>query len=615
MAFSLRTLFGARSRPDAPLPAFSKAHALIQQGRLEPALVTLQEFLATEPRHAEAWYRQGNVLKDLKRPHEALDSYSRAIELAPRYGAAHCNRGVVLLALGNPDDALHEFRRAIDIDPRDAIAHYNRGLAEQWLGQPDAALASYTTALTLNPHYAEAFFSRATLHEESARWSAALSDFEQALALRPGLAPAHFHRGNLLARLKRWDDALASFELAVAGDPGNARAHLHRGNVLRELRQWEAAVAGYDRVIALEPDHADAHFNRAVVLELCKRFPEALQAFERAISLRPDFAAAQYNRALLQLQTGNFGAGFANYEWRWKNRSAGFDPATYQGDAPLWSGQESLEGRRILVFSEQGLGDTLQFCRYLRLVAGLGAHVIFEVQAPLAGLLATIEGAATVIPRGDPIPACDIKCALLSLPLALETRVDTIPAGHKYIHADPGAVAAWQARLGPRTRPRIGLAWSGNPQYPNDDRRSIPLATLIERLPREFEYFCLQKDIRPEDRATLDACRFIADPAADWVYTAALCECMDVVISACTSIAHLAGALYRPVWVLLAYNADWRWLEDRDDSPWYPTARLYRQSAPGGWGGVAARVAADLRRTFAQPAGPSVAATAGHVSG
>jgi tetratricopeptide (TPR) repeat protein len=602
MAFSLRNLFGARSTPDATLAAFSQAQELTEQGKLEQALLALQAVLAARPMHADAWYKQGNVLKDLNRPHEALASYRQAIGLQPVHATAHCNSGVVLLALGRPDDALREFQEAIEINPLDAIAQYNRGVAEQALQKPDAALSSYNKAIELNPNYAEAHFSRAVLHEAGARWSAALSGYDRALALRPEFAQGHLHRGNVLAQMQRWDDALASFDLAVSCDPHNALAHLHRGNVLRELQRWDAAVTGYEHVIAIKPEHADAHFNRAVVLELLKKFPEALQGFERAISLRPDFDAAHYNRAVLLLQTGDFGAGFANYEWRWKQRGTGFDPAVYHGGAPLWSGRESLEGKSILVFSEQGLGDTLQFCRYLKLLAALGADVVFEVQQPLVGLLATVEGATTVIARGDAVPPCDFKCALMSLPFAFRTTVDTIPPGHKYLHADAASVDAWHERLGPRTRPRIGLVWSGNPQYPNDLRRSIPLATLIEHLPREFEYFCLQKDIRTEDRQVLDANPFITNPGADLAGTAALCECLDVVISACTSIAHLAGALERPSWILLAYNADWRWLEDRDDSPWYPSAKLYRQTVSGDWGGVAARVAADLRRTFQQPA-------------
>ena len=607
MVFRLRNLLGAHS---APAAALTKALDLVQQGRLDQSLSALRALLTAEPGLAEAWYKQGNVLKDLHRPHEALVSYQRAVDLEPHHAAAHCNAGVVLLGLGRPDEAISRFHQAIETNPEDPIALYNRGVAEQTLGFSAAALASYSKALELDPVYAEAYFSRARLHEASSCWQHALSDYERAIALRPGLPQAQLHRGNMLARLKRWEEALSSFDRSVSDDPSNSLAHLHRGNVLRELRQWDAAVASYDRAIAVEPNHADAHFNRAVVFELCKHFKEALQGFERALTIRPDFVAAHYNRALVLLQTGEFRAGFEGYEWRWRNRGTGFDPAAYHGALPLWTGRESLEAKRILVFSEQGLGDTLQFCRYLKVLAGRGATVIFEVQQPLTGLLATIEGASAVIARGEPIPPCDFKCALMSLPLALKTTLDTIPSTQKYLQADANTAFAWRARLGLQTRPRIGLAWSGNLQYPNDERRSIPLAALIDGLPREFEYFCLQKDIRPEDRATLDATPFITELSADFAGTAALCECMDLVISSCTSIAHLAGALGRPLWILLAYNADWRWLEDRDNSPWYPTAKLYRQAESGDWEGVATRIAADLRLTFPTSANPPMVTAA-----
>jgi tetratricopeptide (TPR) repeat protein len=460
VAHRIRNFFAVRTAPEAPPATMAAVQALIDEGRLEDALCALRALLSATPDHAEAWYKQGNVLKDLHRSAEALDSYARAIELEPRHTAAQCNRGTVLLADGRTAEALRAFSHVNDIDPHDAIAYYNRGVAEQTLDQSTAALASYGRALELNPRYAEAYFNRARLWEGAARWREALNDYEKALALCPALDQAHFHRGNVLARLRHWHDALASFDLALAVDAGLSVTHLHRGNVLRELRDWDAALISYERALAIDPGEADAHYNHAVVLELLKRFPAALQGFERAIAIRPDHVAARYNRALLLLQTGELAAGFADYEWRWKNRVTGFDPAAYHGGAPLWSGRDTLAGKRILVFSEHGLGDTLQFCRYLKRLTALGAQVIFEVQPPLVGLLAGIDGASTVIARGDPVPAFDTKCALMSLPLAFNTTLTTIPAERKYLHPEAAAIARWRARLGPQTRPRIGLAWS-----------------------------------------------------------------------------------------------------------------------------------------------------------
>jgi tetratricopeptide (TPR) repeat protein len=602
MAFRIRNIFGARSAQKAPAGITANLHEatfLIQDGRLDQAALVLRELLAAEPNQAEAWYKQGNVLKDLNQLPEALASYQRAIDLKPRYTAAHCNRSVVLLALGRADEALRGLGQAIEIDPHDAIAHYNRGVAEQALDRIDAALASYNKAIELNPNYAEGYFSRGRLNGEAGRWQDALSDHDRALALHPDLKQAHFYRGNVLAQLKRWEDALASYDLAVSREPEHMFAHLHRGNVLRQLRRWDDALASYNHAISLKPDQVDGYFNRGVLFEQRKQFPAAMASFELAIAIDPQFAPAQYNRSLILLASGDFTGGLANYEWRWKNRGTPFDLANYHGAAPLWFGREPLEHKSILIFSEQGLGDTLQFCRYIKLLAERGAAVIFEVQEPLVDLLANLEGASTVIARGGNIPNCDYKCALLSLPLAFETTLDTIPSERRYLRVDAERIARWQGRLGARTRPRIGLVWSGSAQYPNDHQRSMSLETLVERLPRGFEYFCLQKDIRAQDRAILDANPFIVDYSPDFMDTAALCECMDLVVSVCTSVAHLVGALGRPLWLLLAYNADWRWLEDRDDSPWYPSARLYRQSAPGDWDEVAARVGEELRRKFA----------------
>jgi tetratricopeptide (TPR) repeat protein len=598
VAFRLRNFFTSRDRHSELAAKLREANSLIESGRSDMAASILGDLLAIDPVHAEAWYKQGNVFKALNRLSEALTSYQRAIELRPQYAAAHCNRGAVMLALGRAQEALCEFQKAVAIDPNDAIVQYNLATAQHSLNQFAAAHEGYGKAIELKPGYTEAYFARGRLHEQSARWQEALIDYDRVLAGQPMFSQANFHHANVLVQFKRWEEALASYDRAVACDSQHVVAHLHRGNVLRQLQRWDEALSSYNRAIAIEPDRVDGYFNRGVLFEQLKRFPEAIASFERAIAINPEFAPAQYNRALVLLATGDFVRGFENYEWRWKNRGTPLDPAKFHGAAPLWFGQESLERKTILVFSEQGLGDTLQFCRYVRLIAGLGAKVILEVQQPLAGLLADIEGASAVIPRGGVAQDYDYKCALLSLPLAFKTTLQTIPSRPKYLDCDAARVARWKARLGPRTRPRIGLAWSGNAQYPNDEQRSMPLATLIAHLPREFEYFCLQTDIRANDRETLDANPFIADYSSDFMDTAALCECLDLVISVCTSMAHLAGALGRPVWVMLAYNADWRWLEDRDDSPWYPSATLYRQVTIGDWSGVAARIGEELRRKY-----------------
>ena len=601
MPFRVRDSVLTRSALSAPPGEgvrLLEANALLRDDRLAEAELVFGDLIVAEPNNSEAWYQQGNLLRRLSRLPEALVSYQRALDLAPRHTRALCNRSVVLLALGRADEAASGLERAIEIDPNDAIARYNLGVAEQALGQKETALVCYEKAIQLDPDHAEAYFCRGRMHEDAGRWDEAVNDYDRALALRPGLSLGNLHRGNVLAQMKRWQDALASYDVAVMQEQDNVVAHIHRGNVLRHLGCWDDALESYNRAIALQPDKVDGYFNRGVIFEQLKQFAAAIASYERVIDLDPQFAPARYNRATVLLATGDFARGLPDYEWRWKNRDASFDPASYHGSIPLWFGRESLENRSILVFSEQGLGDTLQFCRYIKLLAERGACVIFEVQQPLVGLLAGVEGASMVISRGDAIPYCDYKCALLSLPLALETNVETIPSADRYLNVDAARVSAWKSRLGTQVRPRVGLVWSGNQQMPNDHQRSMPLATLVKYLPPGCDYFCLQKDIREADRATLAANPFIVDQALNFIDVAAMCECMDVVVSVCTSLAHLAGALGRPLWLLLAYNADWRWLEDRQDTPWYPSARLYRQKTIGDWGQVAARVGGDLRRQF-----------------
>jgi hypothetical protein len=302
------------------------------------------------------------------------------------------------------------------------------------------------------------------------------------------------------------------------------------------------------------------------------------------------------------LVLGDYAQGWRLFEWRWKNARKLHIDAPRKFRQPLWLGADSLQGRRILLWSEQGLGDTLQFCRYVRLVAERGAEVILEVQAPLQELLATLDGVSRLVVSGVELPDFDYQCPLMSLPLAFGTTVHSVPAPLAYIRSDPALAGYWRSRLGARTRPRIGLVWSGSKHYAADQMRSVPLAEWVRHLPGEFEYFCLQKDIREADRQALAANPWVTaceDEFAGFSHTAALIMELDLVISVDTSIAHLSAALGRRTWLLQRHNPDWRWMLEREDTPWYPTMRLYRQRQAGDWHSVFERVAADLRREFA----------------
>ena len=397
-------------------------------------------------------------------------------------------------------------------------------------------------------------------------------------------------RGVTLHELRRFDEALASYDRALTLQPNEADVLNNRGLALDKLKRHDEALASCSRAIGLRPQFYSAFNSRGTILYDLKRHDEALADYERAIALQPDFAEAHWNEALVKLITGDFDRGWAKYEWRWNKES--WVHARRNFPQPLWLGDAAIDGKVILLHSEQGLGDTIQFCRYAPMVAARGARVILEVERSLRELMTTVAGVTQVISKGDALPDFDVHCPLLSLPLAFGTRLETIPSDIAYLRAPSPTSTNWEARFGPK-RPRIGLAWSGNAVHQNDRDRSISLRALLPLLDIDATFVSLQKDVRASDAALLEEHRKIihlGDTLKDFSDTAAAISHLDLVISVDTSVAHLAGALGKPVWVLLAAAPDWRWLLDRDTSPWYPTARLFRQDDRRTWDSVVPQV-------------------------
>jgi tetratricopeptide (TPR) repeat protein len=464
-----------------------------------------------------------------------------------------------------------------------------------------APLPAATEPPAASPARYEALFAQASAEVAACNFQRAIQFYDQAIVADPARAEAYYKRANALKDLGQFDAAIAGYRQAVEHKSDYAHAYCNLAFVEHRLGRLDNALANYDRAIALDPTDAFAHYNRALLMQDCCRWEEALASYDRAIAANPRFADAQYNRAVNLLYQGDFERGWRSYEWRWKNAERLGIGEVRNFRQPLWLGQEAVQGKRVLLHSEQGLGDTIQFCRYASRVAALGATVTLEVPAPLLNVLGAVEGVSQIIAKGEHLPPFDYHCPLMSLPLAFKTTVATIPAPAKYLHSDPARVAQWQTLLGERTRARIGLVWSGNPKNIIDQRRSIPLAQWVAHLPIEYQYFQLQTQVREADMQALDSGESIfsfEDDLLDFANTAALCECMDLVLSVDTSLAHLSGALGVRTWVLLACAADWRWLRDRDDSPWYPSVMLYRQTTVGDWDAVFARVAADLHREF-----------------
>lgn len=384
--------------------------------------------------------------------------------------------------------------------------------------------------------------------------------------------------------------------------PANAQALQQLGILLGQKGDTQQGLLLIDRALRITPQNPTFHANRALLLKDLMRLDEALAAFDRAIELKADYALAHYNRSMLLLLRGDLRRGFEAYEWRWKSTRQ-----ARQLPQPLWLGQVPLDGQTLLLHAEQGLGDAIQFARYAKLAMLRGARVLLEVPPSLVGLLQTmgdgLSGALQVLPTGSALPAFDLHCPLLSLPLAFGTDASDIPAPRAYLKADPAKLAQWAARLGRKRRPRVGLAWSGSTQNPGDAWRSIALACHLPFLQPDIEYVSLHKDLRPADEASLrqhGGIRHFGAEQQDFTDAAALAELMDLVISVDTSLAHLSCALGRPTWILLTQCPDWRWQLGRSDSPWYPTARLFRQGRAGDWTPVLSEVQAATALLFAQ---------------
>lgn len=576
----------------SPQAHFSRGVAQLALQQHEAAAQSFAAVVAQQPTHVEAHFNRGSALMALQRWDEALASLGQVLQLHPRHVSALVNRGQVHAALGHGLEALADHDQAIAIEPGRAAAWSARGEALHALGRDDDALRSFDKAISLQPDRWRTWLARGHACLALGRAQDALMGCDKALALLPSVPPSPSPwraevlagRGHALARLGRLPEAVASYRQALALVPDDAVVLANLSGVLRDLGQLDEALACADRAVALDAQLPGAHTNRGNALQDMGRPAEASASFAQALSLRPDDLDLQWALGWSHLLTGHWAEGLPLFEVRWQRPSF---PAVRRGfTQPLWLGDADLQGRTILLHAEQGLGDTLQFCRYAPLVAARGARVVLEVQPPLKGLMASLAGVDQVLAAGEPLPAFDCHCPLMSLPLAWRSTPDTVPAAPSYLQAPAAALAEVAQRLGARSRPRIGLVWSGNAAHRNDANRSLPLSLLLSALPEGPQYVCLQRDVRDEDLRTLqsrpDILRF-EDVAQTFEGTAALTTLMDLVISVDTSLAHLAGALGCPTWVLLPAMSDWRWLTQRSDSPWYPKARLYRQATWGQW--------------------------------
>lgn len=543
---------------------------------------------------ALAWHRSGNL-------NHAKAHYESILSLWPDHAQTLKQLGILHLQKGQHAAGIQLLRASLRQEDAQADVHAHIGDALQVMQRFEAALDSYDLALANRANFAHVHYKRGNALQALQRHLEAVQCYDRALGLNPHWVNCYLKRGNAWHELGMHEQALADYDRAIAQSPADAKAHANRGVALHAMGRNLEAVMSYDRAICLEPNDALPHSNRGNALRCLNRHAEAINSCQQAIILRPDFAPAHWNLSLVQLALGNYREGWRSYEWRWKGGPS--RDYVRHFDRPLWLGDALLQGRTLLLYAEQGLGDTLQMCRYLPHLRALDARVVLEVQPALVKLLVENFPQIDIVSRGGGLPEFDFQCPMMSLPLAFKTTLQTIPASVPYLGADGATNKLWVQRLGMTNKWRIGLAWSGSPAHANDRNRSVALAPLQRLFTNDVEWHSLQKDVAPIDRPQLPLLGIHdhSTELTDFAQTAGLVQNMDLVITVDTSVAHLAGAMGKPVWLLLPFAAEYRWLVDRSDSPWYPTASLYRQQAPGDWQSIVDQVAMEVRRLVLTP--------------
>lgn len=566
----------------------------MQAGRYLDAQICCQQALAADSNHADSLHLMGLLSRQAQQYEHAVEWIARAIRQAPK-AEYLASLGTTLQQQGRLEEALKTLDKAVQLKPDDAGLWINLGTVLADLGRPTDALLTFQHALQLDPRHWDAAYRCGFLLHGLERPVEAVSYLDLSVSLQPNRAAILRMRAVVLHELKRFEEALADNRRAHLLDPQNPDICNNIGTNLQALRRDGEALPWFDKALALRPDHLVAFSNKASSLQEFHRFDEAVAIYRHMKNIDPACAQADWDLSLLHMLTGNFEAGWAGREARWKVHTVAY-PKFSQ---PMWLGEESIEGKTILICADEGLGDSIQFARYVPLMAARGARVILAVDDGLVALLSALPGVSQCVSKQAGLfPAFDMHCPMSSLPLAFGTRLDTIPSDISYLPAPAESrVKSWEDRLGPHTRLRVGLVWAGNPHHNNDHNRSVPLQMLSRILDVDASFVSLQKGPRPDDGAALLERTELIDLTADLTdfnETAALVSCLDLIITVDTSVAHLAAALGRPTWILLPYTPDYRWLLDRDDSPWYPTVRLFRQGKSRDYGEVLDRVRSEL---------------------
>jgi tetratricopeptide (TPR) repeat protein len=566
------------SMPGAPAALYETGLDHFGAGRHLDAQLCCQQALELNPDHAGTLHLMGLLSLHARQYDHAVEWISRAIRQDPRPDYI-ASLGATLHQLGRHEEALKAYDKAIQLRPDDAGLWHHLGNILLKLERLDHALSGFQHVLKLDPRHQDAAYKSGVLLHHMGRFEESIAHFDLCDEVLPDRAPTLQARARTLFSLKRFEEALAENRRANTLEPGNADTCNNIGACLQSLGREEEALSWFDSALDRLPDSIEILNNKALMLGQLQRFDEAFALYDRVRALHLNDATTDWNLALLQMLTGNFEAGWAGREARWMKS----DPPPYpKFNQPIWLGKEPIEGKTILLHVDEGAGDTIQFVRYVPMVAACGARIILVVERHLHALMSGLPGIEQCLSfPDDPLLAFDMHCPIGSLPLVFGTRLDTIPPAASYLPSPAQArVQVWEERLGPHNRLRVGLVWSGNPSHRNDFNRSTSLRLMSRILGVDATFVSLQKDPKPDDKALLAQTGIIDLTAhlTDFAETAALVSCLDLVITVDTSVAHLAGALGCPTWILLPWTPDYRWLLDRDYSPWYPSVRLFRQT-------------------------------------
>jgi len=577
---------------------FNLGNALAASKRYDEATISYKSAIEINSENADYYFNAGFAMQATRKIEEAIEHYKKAIKLNPKYTEAYLNCGIALQSENRIQEAIIYYQSAIAIKPNFAQAYSSCGNAYQELKRFEEALLCYQHAIDIQPDYAEALVKRGDVQQRLGNLVEALESYEHAIEIEPANAEAFSNCGVALQRMAKVEEALIFYDRAISLSHDYAEAYSNRGNALKELSRFQEAIASYNKAIELKAGYLEAYCNRANTYLELNQITEALESYNRAIEINPNHPEANYGKATILLLQGKYKKGWELYESRWDREVMRSYRKSFE--QPSWLGIKIIKNKTILLYSEQGLGDTIQFFRYAKLVKELGATVIIEVPKVLVGLFHGIDYIDRIIEKGQRLPSFDYQIPLMSLPLVLRTEIDNIPAPSKYLYSDDIKRKEWNERLKLKNKPRVGLVWSTSTVNQNSKNRTLKLSELIPFLPDCCDYVCLQKEVKDADKAILESTsiKYFLNDIKDFTDTAALCDLMDVVISIDTSVAHLAGALGKPAWVLLPFAPEWRWLLERSDSPWYNSVKLYRQDVPMQWETVFTKISGDLQDLY-----------------